>query len=96
MGEGVTGLFEPMLAAAGPAVLSQVADQARTGARELCTRIASSSARQVLYVSCDTPTLARDLALLAPSFAPRAIEAFELFPQTSHVETVVHLERRRP
>jgi 23S rRNA (uracil1939-C5)-methyltransferase len=47
-------------------------------------------------VSCDPQTLGRDLALLAPAFVPRAIEAFELFPQTSHVETLVHLERHRP
>ena len=71
-----------------------VLDPPRTGARELCTRIAASSAKHVIYVSCDTQTLARDLALLAGSFAPRAVEAFELFPQTSHVEAVVHLERR--
>jgi 23S rRNA (uracil1939-C5)-methyltransferase len=71
-------------------------DPPRTGARELCARLSASSAKHLLYVSCDTQTLARDLALLAGAFAPRAIEAFELFPQTSHVESVVHLERRRP
>jgi 23S rRNA (uracil1939-C5)-methyltransferase len=71
-----------------------VLDPPRTGARELCARIAASSAKHVIYVSCDTQTLARDLALLAESFAPRAVEAFELFPQTSHVEAIVHLERR--
>ena len=71
-------------------------DPPRTGARDVCARLPASSAKHLVYVSCDTQTLGRDLALLAPSFAPRAIEAFELFPQTSHVETVVHLERRRP
>jgi 23S rRNA (uracil1939-C5)-methyltransferase len=73
-----------------------VLDPPRAGARDVAARLAASSAKHVLYVSCDTQTLARDLSLLAPSFAPRAVEAFELFPQTSHVETVVHLERRRP
>jgi 23S rRNA (uracil1939-C5)-methyltransferase len=71
-----------------------VLDPPRTGAREVCARIGASSAKHVIYVSCDTQTLARDLALLAESFVPRAVEAFELFPQTSHVEAVVHLERR--
>ena len=70
-----------------------VLDPPRTGAREACARIAESSVKHVVYVSCDTQTLARDLALLAPRFAPRAVEAFELFPQTSHVEAVVHLSR---
>ncbi len=72
-----------------------VLDPPRTGAHEICARLPASSAKHVLYVSCDTQTLSRDLALLAESFVPRAVEAFELFPQTSHVETVVHLERRR-
>jgi len=71
-------------------------DPPRTGARDVCARLAASSTKHILYVSCDTQTLARDLALLAPSFTPRAVEIFELFPQTSHVETLVHLERRRP
>jgi 23S rRNA (uracil1939-C5)-methyltransferase len=71
-------------------------DPPRTGARDVCARLPGSSVKHVLYVSCDTQTLARDLALLSPTFAPRAVEVFELFPQTSHVETVVHFERRRP
>jgi 23S rRNA (uracil1939-C5)-methyltransferase len=71
-------------------------DPPRTGARDVCARLAASSAKHVIYVSCDTQTLARDLALLAPAFTLRAVEAFELFPQTSHVETMVHLERCRP
>jgi 23S rRNA (uracil1939-C5)-methyltransferase len=70
-------------------------DPPRTGARDLCARLATSSAKHVIYVSCDTQTLARDLAQLAPAFTLRAVEVFELFPQTSHVETMVHLERRR-
>jgi len=72
-----------------------VLDPPRTGARDVCARLAASSAKHVLYVSCDTQTLGRDLALLVPSFAPRTVEVLELFPQTSHAETIVHLERRR-
>ncbi len=48
----------------------------------------------LLLVSCDPATLARDLALLAPSYALRAIQPVDLFPQTPHVETVCALERR--
>lgn len=73
-----------------------VLDPPRTGAREICARLATSSAKNVVYVSCDPQTLARDLALLVPAFKPRTIELFELFPQTSHVESVVHLTRERP
>jgi tRNA/tmRNA/rRNA uracil-C5-methylase (TrmA/RlmC/RlmD family) len=46
-----------------------------------------------VYVSCDPATLARDLARM-PSLAVAQVRAYDLFPQTSHVETVVVLEAR--
>ncbi len=71
-----------------------VLDPPRTGAREACIAIVASRAQHVLYVSCDPPTLGRDLAILeAGGYSPRSIDLFELFPQTSHVETVVLLSR---
>jgi 23S rRNA (uracil1939-C5)-methyltransferase len=46
----------------------------------------------ISYVSCDPATLARDLKkLIAGGYAIGSIAAFDLFPQTHHVETVVHL-----
>jgi len=50
--------------------------------------------QRVIYVSCDPATLARDLARLREAYDVSEIRAFDLFPQTSHVETVVVLERR--
>ena len=47
---------------------------------------------RVVYVSCDPATLARDLGRL-PGFRVSDVRAFDLFPQTAHVETVVVLER---
>jgi 23S rRNA (uracil1939-C5)-methyltransferase len=47
---------------------------------------------RVVYVSCDPATLARDVARL-PAFRIAEVRAFDLFPQTAHVETVVVLER---
>ena len=71
-----------------------VLDPPRTGAREACTAIVLSRAEHVLYVSCDPPTLGRDLAVLeAGGYVPQSIDLFELFPQTSHVETVVLLSK---
>ena len=47
---------------------------------------------KISYVSCDPATLARDLKkLIAGGYAIDSIAAFDLFPQTHHVETVVHL-----
>jgi 23S rRNA (uracil1939-C5)-methyltransferase len=47
--------------------------------------------RRVVYISCDPATLARDLQRL-PHFQVRVVQAFDLFPQTTHVETVAVLE----
>jgi 23S rRNA (uracil1939-C5)-methyltransferase len=46
----------------------------------------------IAYVSCDPATLARDLKkLIAGGYAIDSMAAFDLFPQTHHVETVVRL-----
>jgi 23S rRNA (uracil1939-C5)-methyltransferase len=47
--------------------------------------------RRLVYISCDPATLARDLQRL-PGFHLKLAQAFDLFPQTTHVETVVLLE----
>ncbi len=44
---------------------------------------------RVIYVSCDPATLARDLKEIEGSYEVETVEAFDLFPQTDHVETVV-------
>jgi 23S rRNA (uracil1939-C5)-methyltransferase len=50
-----------------------------------------SSIRGIVYVSCNPATLGRDLARL-PSYAIQSIRAFDMFPQTAHVETVCELK----
>lgn len=46
---------------------------------------------RLVYVSCDPATLARDLTRLG-AFSLAAVRAYDLFPQTSHVETLAVLE----
>ena len=47
---------------------------------------------RIVYVSCDPVTLARDLAVLTrQAYRIDAVDLIDLFPQTYHMETVVHL-----
>jgi 23S rRNA (uracil1939-C5)-methyltransferase len=72
-----------------------VLDPPRAGlGAEVCQRIAHVQPKQIVYVSCDPSTLARDLHTLQPSgYRPVALTLIDLFPQTFHLETVATLER---
>ncbi|MEJ7849269.1 MAG: class I SAM-dependent RNA methyltransferase [Pyrinomonadaceae bacterium] len=51
--------------------------------------------KQISYVSCEPSILARDLrTLLDSGYEIESLTAFDLFPQTHHVETVARLRRR--
>jgi 23S rRNA (uracil1939-C5)-methyltransferase len=65
----------------------------RVGVHERVTAAiahATPAPRSVIYVSCDPATLARDVARL-PGFRVASLRAFDMFPQTAHVETVCEL-----
>ena len=51
-------------------------------------------ASRLIYISCDPATLARDLKILSARYTIEAVYPFDMFPQTTHVETVVSLFRR--
>jgi 23S rRNA (uracil1939-C5)-methyltransferase len=72
-----------------------VLDPPRTGLDpEIITLLAAIAAPTVVYVSCDPATLARDLrALISSGYSIHSITLADLFPQTFHLETVVHLHR---
>jgi 23S rRNA (uracil1939-C5)-methyltransferase len=69
-------------------------DPPRTGAESrVIAGILGLKPKRISYVSCDPATLARDLKkLLAGGYALTSIAAFDMFPQTHHVETVAHLD----
>jgi 23S rRNA (uracil1939-C5)-methyltransferase len=61
---------------------------ARRVARHLNRWGAASAGRTLAYISCDPATLARDVSRLT-AFSVHRVVAYDLFPQTSHVETLV-------
>ncbi len=71
-------------------------DPPRAGAEEgAINSIIALSPRRISYVSCDPATLARDLKyLIEGGYLLDSVSAFDMFPQTHHVETVAHLSRR--
>jgi len=87
---------ETFLAAAPTSPDAVIVDPPRTGmSREAMDGVLRLSARKVIYVSCDVATLARDSKRLVESgYEIRRADAFDLFPNTPHVETVVIFSRR--
>jgi 23S rRNA (uracil1939-C5)-methyltransferase len=48
--------------------------------------------KRILYLSCDPPTLARDLRVLHESgYGVARLQGYDMFPQTRHIETLVEL-----
>jgi 23S rRNA (uracil1939-C5)-methyltransferase len=50
--------------------------------------------KKVVYVSCNSATQARDLALMDGKYKVTRVRPVDMFPQTHHVENVVLLELR--
>jgi 23S rRNA (uracil1939-C5)-methyltransferase len=73
-----------------------VLDPPRAGvAPEAIQRIVKIAPARITYVSCEPPTLARDLALFVKGgYDCSEIHLFDLFSQTFHMESVVRLRRR--
>ena len=70
-----------------------VVDPPRAGlGAEVTSALAKTAAPALIYVSCDPTTLARDLrALFASGYVLESLALADLFPQTFHLESVVHL-----
>jgi 23S rRNA (uracil1939-C5)-methyltransferase len=87
---------ETFLAVAAPAdARTVIVDPPRTGvSKEALTRLVGLNATRVVYVSCDVATLARDARLIVDSgYRLADIRAFDLFPNTAHVETLAIFDR---
>jgi len=70
-------------------------DPPRDGALELVKAIGSAPPARVVYVSCNAATLARDAAIMVHSngYTLRAAGVVNMFPHTSHVESIAVFEK---
>jgi 23S rRNA (uracil1939-C5)-methyltransferase len=70
-------------------------DPPRSGAEALVKRLASSNVVRVVYVSCNPETLARDIRILEKQgFELRSAGIIDMFPHTTHVESIALLVRQ--
>lgn len=76
-----------------------IIDPPRAGMHPAVTeQVAALAAPKVIYVSCNPATLARDLAVLTRDYELAAVQPFDMFPHTYHVEAValLRLKEKRP
>ncbi|PIA80385.1 23S rRNA (uracil-5-)-methyltransferase RumA [Gaetbulibacter sp. 4G1] len=72
-----------------------ITDPPRDGMhKDVVQQILNIAPKKVVYVSCNSATQARDLALMDSMYKVTKTQAVDMFPQTFHVENVVLLEKR--
>ncbi|WP_274475558.1 23S rRNA (uracil(1939)-C(5))-methyltransferase RlmD [Mangrovimonas aestuarii] len=72
-----------------------ITDPPRDGMhKDVVQQILNIAPEKVVYVSCNSATQARDLALMDHAYKVIKVQAVDMFPQTFHVENVVLLEKR--
>ena len=73
-----------------------ITDPPRDGMhKDVVKQILNISPEKIVYVSCNSATQARDLALMDSAYKVVKTQAVDMFPQTHHVENVVLLEHRK-
>ena len=72
-----------------------ITDPPRDGMhKDVVAQLLKIAASKIVYVSCNSATQARDLALMDEMYKVTKVQAVDMFPQTFHVESVVLLEKR--
>lgn len=73
-----------------------ITDPPRDGMhKDVVDQILKIAPQKVVYVSCNSATQARDLALMDADYEVTRVRPVDMFPQTHHVENVVLLEKRK-
>lgn len=71
-----------------------ITDPPRAGMHAgMIEKIKEIGADRLIYISCNPATQARDLSLLADKYRIEEVHAFDMFPHTHHLETIVRLEK---
>ncbi len=72
-----------------------ITDPPREGMhKDVVSQILEIAPEKVVYVSCNSATQARDLALMKEAYQVIRVQPVDMFPQTHHVENIVLLEKR--
>lgn len=72
-----------------------ITDPPRDGMhKDVVEQLKKIGAKKIVYVSCNSATQARDLALLDDIYEVKRVKPVDMFPQTHHVENVILLEKR--
>ena len=71
-----------------------ITDPPRDGMhKNVVEQILKVAPEKVVYVSCNSATQARDLALMKEQYKVTHVQPVDMFPQTHHVENIVLLEK---
>lgn len=74
---------------------SIILDPGRMGAKLVCENLSTLAADQILYISCQSDTLIRDLKILEQqNYRLVKCQLFDMFPHTQHFETMVLLHKK--
>ena len=74
---------------------SIILDPPRKGCeKQVLETILKKLPKQIIYLSCASNTLARDLKILSENYDIKFVEPYDMFPQTKHIETLCLLEKK--
>lgn len=75
--------------------ISIVLDPPRSGCdKRVIEVIKDIKPKNIYYISCNPKTLSRDYNILKDSYEIKLVQPFDMFPNTIHIETLIHLKRK--
>ena len=87
------GALRPMSGVSAPDKTTVIVDPPASGlTANIRQALVDLEPATLIYVSCNPPTLARDLAEMQQAFAIASVTPIDMFPQTAEIEVAVHLQ----